>query len=222
MTVSALLACRDGDVALNLFSRFLRDPHDGIRGAVTTTEDAVERTAQHAPDVLLLECSPNEPSAVAVLLEKITQASPGTRVLMLWDYYTAESLLSFIQHGVCGCLLKSSSSAMYAKAIISVHEGGTWFGRSELVEAMRAHLRRGTPITTHPAQDTTLLTPREREVLQLIGTGLSNKEIGRHLAISDQTVKTHLHHVYVKLERSGRYKAFLAHPAALRVANGAS
>ena len=42
---------------------------------------------------------------------------------------------------------------------------------------------------------------------------MSNKEIGRALQISDQTVKTHLHHVYVKLQRSGRYKAFAATPA---------
>jgi ATP/maltotriose-dependent transcriptional regulator MalT len=49
---------------------------------------------------------------------------------------------------------------------------------------------------------------------------MSNKEIGRRLAISDQTVKTHLHHVYVKLERSGRYKAFLSHPASVHVTDG--
>jgi DNA-binding NarL/FixJ family response regulator len=56
------------------------------------------------------------------------------------------------------------------------------------------------------------LTQREEEILRLIGTGLTNKEIARRLAISDKTVKTHLHHVYVKLHRSGRYKAFLSRP----------
>lgn len=56
------------------------------------------------------------------------------------------------------------------------------------------------------------LTQREEEVLRLIGTGLTNKEMARRLAISDKTVKTHLHHIYVKLHRSGRYKAFLSQP----------
>ena len=56
------------------------------------------------------------------------------------------------------------------------------------------------------------LTHREEEILQLIGHGLSNKEIGRRLEISDQTVKTHLHRVYSKLHKSGRYKAYLAQP----------
>jgi Response regulator containing a CheY-like receiver domain and an HTH DNA-binding domain len=54
------------------------------------------------------------------------------------------------------------------------------------------------------------LTAREREILDLVGAALSNKEIARKLAISDKTVKTHLHHIYVKLQRSGRYKAFLS------------
>jgi DNA-binding NarL/FixJ family response regulator len=48
------------------------------------------------------------------------------------------------------------------------------------------------------------LTPREEEVLRLVGAGLSNKDIARRLTISDKTVKTHLHHVYVKLRLSGR------------------
>ena len=56
------------------------------------------------------------------------------------------------------------------------------------------------------------LTRREDEILRLIGTGLTNKEIGRRLKISDNTVKTHLHRVYTKLNQSGRFKAFLAQP----------
>jgi DNA-binding CsgD family transcriptional regulator len=63
-----------------------------------------------------------------------------------------------------------------------------------------------------PAEEGTL-TRREHEIMLLIGTGLTNKEIARRLAISDHTVKTHLHRVYVKLHRSGRYKALLAQHA---------
>jgi LuxR family maltose regulon positive regulatory protein len=60
-------------------------------------------------------------------------------------------------------------------------------------------------------QDDSQLTEREREILELTGKGLSNKEIARHLNISHNTVKTHLHRVYVKVEKSGRIKAFHAH-----------
>jgi DNA-binding CsgD family transcriptional regulator len=54
-----------------------------------------------------------------------------------------------------------------------------------------------------------VLTPREQEVLELSGSGFSNKEIARRLDISYMTVKTHLHNVYVKFEVSGRIKAFI-------------
>jgi ATP/maltotriose-dependent transcriptional regulator MalT len=70
-------------------------------------------------------------------------------------------------------------------------------------------------LVTSFMEDQELLTTREREVLALIGTAMTNKEIARHLKISDHTVKTHLHHIYVKLDRSGRYKAFLSNTAAV-------
>lgn len=55
------------------------------------------------------------------------------------------------------------------------------------------------------------LTLREKEILEHIGKGFSNKEIARHLNISHHTVKTHLHNIYVKVDKSGRIKAFHAH-----------
>ena len=55
-----------------------------------------------------------------------------------------------------------------------------------------------------------LLTAREHEILALVGTAMSNKEIAHQLKISDLTVKSHLHRVYVKLQRSGRYRAFMS------------
>lgn len=221
MTISVLLACREEDAARSLFAQLLLSCPDLMTGAATHLDDALRRVRNDHPDVLLLECSPQEVATVAVMLSTIGRASPGTRILLLWDYCTASSLLAFVQHGACGCLLRSSSTAMYAKAIACVHAGGSWFGRGDLVEAMRCCLTPPAPITVKHADDESTLTPREHEILELIGTGMSNKEIGRRLAISDQTVKTHLHHIYVKLERSGRYKAFLAQPRHVRAINGA-
>lgn len=60
-------------------------------------------------------------------------------------------------------------------------------------------------------QDENALTPREKEILELTSKGLSNKEIARQLHISPNTVKTHLHRVYVKTQAGSRIKAFYAH-----------
>jgi DNA-binding NarL/FixJ family response regulator len=70
----------------------------------------------------------------------------------------------------------------------------------------------GTARGIAPPADEVRLTEREQEIFDLIARGLTNKEIARELDISDQTVKTHLHRAYVKLQQSGRYKALLSQP----------
>jgi ATP/maltotriose-dependent transcriptional regulator MalT len=103
---------------------------------------------------------------------------------------------------------------MMAKAVMAVHAGDPWFGRTALLQALRSRVAT-EPVQEVSAEDQALLTRREREILGLIGSAMSNKEIARILKISDKTVKTHLHHIYVKLHQSGRYKAFLSNVAKL-------
>lgn len=120
------------------------------------------------------------------LVAQLRRLSAKTRILLLCDDYSQRMLIGCIQRGVSGCLLASSDPSLCAKALVAVHQGEAWFARKELLQA--------------------LLTVREREILDLVGGALSNKEIARKLKISDKTVKRHLHHIYVKLQRSGRYK----------------
>jgi len=131
--------------------------------------------------------------------------------LILYDVYSQDLIVESIRQGASGCLLKSSDASLCAKAVRTVNRGETWYGRMALLEALKLQIGI-KPTTAQP--DDGKLTPREEEILQLIGSGLTNKEIGRKLDISDKTVKTHLHHIYVKLNLSGRFKAFLAQPEA--------
>jgi DNA-binding NarL/FixJ family response regulator len=136
--------------------------------------------------------------------------------MLMCEACTRELAIAVIEGGVRGCLHKDTSIRVLVDALRAVHRGETWLSRSALLQA----LRNTPPIQSKPAEipatrrtnPDSQLTPREDQILHLIGDGLSNKEIGRRLDISDQTVKTHLHHIYVKLHRSGRYKAFLAQP----------
>jgi DNA-binding NarL/FixJ family response regulator len=120
-------------------------------------------------------------------------------------------MLAFVRFGACGCVLTSDHPAVVAKAVRSVHEGDTWFGRSNLLLALRSLV--GTAPRIAPRVDDGRLTAREEEIFDLIGHGLTNKEIARQLNISDNTVKTHLHRIYVKLQLSGRYKALTSQPS---------
>jgi DNA-binding NarL/FixJ family response regulator len=219
--ISVLLACRCPEQAGLLCERLARTPGDAITAQATSLRHVVQRAARTAPDVVMLECRSQEERVAGVLIAQLANASPRSSVLVLCEEHDAASLLSFVRHGARGCLLASSTPSLYAKAAAAVCAGQAWFGRADLVDALRLQMRAHAPgLRAVNADEERGLTPREREIMGLIGTGLTNKEIGRLLGISDHTVKTHLHHVYVKLDRSGRYKAFLAHPEKVRVANG--
>ena len=114
------------------------------------------------------------------------------------------------RRGASGCLFTSSEPSLQVRGVTSVHRGEAWFGRTALLDAIRSQIAAQPTIPSELLDDHELLTAREREILGLIGNALSNKEIARRLQISDKTVKTHLHHIYVKLHQSGRYRAFLS------------
>lgn len=162
------------------------------------------------PDVLLMEYDATRPESTWRMLSAINRMSPGTRILLLCEDCSTELLLDFIQRNVSGCLLRSTPASLFARAARVVHEGQTWFGRSDLIQALRWQLGAMPAGLQIEPEHEALLTPREREILELIGRAMSNKEIARQLKISAATVKTHLHHVYVKLQKSGRYKALLS------------
>ncbi|NKE68084.1 response regulator transcription factor [Ramlibacter sp. RBP-2] len=133
-------------------------------------------------------------------------------MLLLCDLCTDRLVTSLVANGACGSVAAASDALLWAKAVLAVHRGECWFARSAVLQALRRQLAAHHHPPSASSQEERLLTTREREILSLIGAGMSNKEIGRVLSISDQTVKTHLHHIYVKLNRSGRYKAFVATP----------
>lgn len=212
MPIRLLLACRDKDIAVALWARLVQTVGGRITGEVSDKEWVLSRAAAIRPDVLLLEHDHADEKSSWQLLGRVRQFSSDTRLLLLCDTYTHVAVVGFVRRGVDGCVLKASDPALIAKAVIAVHNGDTWFGRGALLQALRSQI--GTePFLAALPDEQDLLTQREREILGLIGTAMSNKEIARRLSISDKTVKTHLHHIYVKLNQSGRYKAFLSNVA---------
>jgi DNA-binding NarL/FixJ family response regulator len=210
MLIKLLVACREEEWALGLCTRVVQAAGAGIEGEATHMASALRKATAKPPDVLLLEYRQDVADSSYQVLSRITHFSANTRVLLLCDTYAHQSVVGFIQRGVSGCVLTSCESALLVKAVRTVHAGQAWFGRSDLLQALRSQMAASPIVTSEVLEDEDLLTAREREVLALIGSGMSNKEIARQLKISDQTVKSHLHHIYVKLEKSGRYKAFLS------------
>jgi DNA-binding NarL/FixJ family response regulator len=205
MQTKLLIVCEDESRGLG-FSERIAQTATGIAIFTTDRRRLHAEAASISPDVLLVEFSTLGDLAPA-MLPALLRLQSAPRILFLCTSCTPELLLSFIRLGACGCILETDPPAVMARAVRSVHEGDTWFGRSSLLLALRSLVSTVPRITHQP--DKARLTAREREIYALIGRGMTNKEIARHLDISELTVKTHLHRVYVKLEKSGRYKALL-------------
>jgi two-component system response regulator DevR len=219
MPIKLLVACKDKNDASALGEQ-IASADARIASDFTDIGNALPCAVVIRPDVLLLEHSTGEEENSWLLVSGLNRVSPNTRLLLLCDVYTHLMIIGFIQRGVSGCLLRSSDPATLAKAISTVHRGDTWFGRTELLQAVKSQITPESAPTINPIEYQELLTAREREVLALIGNAMTNKEIAKQLKISDKTVKTHLHHIYVKLQRSGRYKAFLSDPATIHISQG--
>jgi DNA-binding NarL/FixJ family response regulator len=214
MQIRLLVACRDRQLALALCAQIPTLPDVSIVAEGTDLASVVRKAEAARPDVLLLEHLSDQEARTWEVLRHVRRLHPRPRVLLACEAYTNLMVVSFIQHGASGCLLGSSDPVLFAKAVVAIHRGEAWFGRSALLQALRSHM----PVEAQPAHadsgEQAPLTEREREVLKLIGSAMSNKEIARQLKISDKTVKTHLHHIYVKLHTSGRYRVFLSNAEA--------
>ena len=210
MQITLLIACQEESRRRALSDHFASDVANGIAAQTADLTRLHAQVVQDQPDVLLMEHSSGADDARQVL-RSLRQLSPSTRILLLCDVVTTDLMLAFIKLGASGCLLTSDDPTLAVKAVRSVYGGDTWFGRSTLLSALRSLIGTTPDARKTPVEDGRL-TPREEQIFLLVGRGLTNKEVGRELSISDQTVKTHLHRIYVKLHQSGRYKAVLSQP----------
>lgn len=208
MAITVLLGCNRPESSRSI-SRHLSfcaatATEPGFDCHVVAVCDVLSAVAVRQPDVLVTD----QPAGGALFtVAQVLQLSERCRVLLVCELPTLETVIEAVRRGACGFIKLSGDPALVARAVRTVHAGGSWFGHAVMYEALQSLL--GAPGQAQAAVGGKL-TRREEQILDLIGTGLSNKEIARSLAISDHTVKTHLHRIYVKLNRSGRYKAFLS------------
>jgi DNA-binding NarL/FixJ family response regulator len=171
-----------------------------VVGEASTGPEAVRLTRQHAPDVLLLDLKLPELDGVGVLSELRAQ-QVSTRVLVLTSAAGPASPGLALQAGAAGFLYKDVDPDALVRAIRSVHDGHTVLA-SEAVGLVTAR-------AAGDARGIGALTRRERDVLELLAAGHSNREIARTLHVSEKTVKTHVSAVLAKLGVADRTQAAL-------------
>lgn len=168
---------------------------------------AAERlAAELAPQVILLDNHLPGVSGVQAL-PAIKAAAPGAQVLMLTMSESESDLGAALRAGACGYLLKTADNAELTAAIERAVRGVSSFSAEmagKLATAFRHEVEAAAP---PPPDPFAALSPREREILDLIARGDSNKEIARELGIAETTVKIHVQHLLRKLELESRVQA---------------
>ena len=192
-----------------------------IVGTAMSGEAALEELVDCRPDVLLLDLGLPRMDGIAVT-RAVKARHPGMEILIFTIFDEDEKVLDAVKAGASGYLLKGASAERIVEAIREVSAGGTVIQPS-LARRLLRHFRvdpgrrrRGLRRREHPracrpraAREPTLrpLSDREREILQLIAKGVSNTEAARLLTLSKATIRTHLEHIYDKLEVTNRVEA---------------
>lgn len=188
-----------------------------VVGEARDGAEAVRLVAELAPELVLMDLRMPVLDGVAATAQIMDMQSgpdrlnqrdalprPGTRVLILTTYESDELILGAIEAGAGGYLLKAAPQEEILAGVRAVAAGETVLAPSiaaKLVQRVRADA------TAAPASAAPALSPRELEVLRLVASGQSNPRIAAALFIGEATVKTHLQHVFEKLEVSDRTRA---------------
>ena len=167
-----------------------------VVGEASTGLQAVELALEHEPDIVLMDLQMPELSG-AEATARILEQRPGIRVIVLTTYESDSAILQAIDAGASGYLLKAAPAGEILAGIRSVAAGDVALAPS--IAAMLVNRVKA------PAGPT--LSARETEVLALVAQGKSNPAIAQALFVSEATVKTHLLHVFEKLNVSDRTRA---------------
>jgi DNA-binding NarL/FixJ family response regulator len=153
--------------------------------------EALRKVEEIHPEVALLDLSMPGLNGLDAARE-IMQISPGTRTIILTQHSEGQYILAALRAGVHGYVLKSQAASDLVQAIRDVHRGRLYLSPAISNVVIGAYRERGGP-------DKEPLTPREREVLQLVAEGKSTKQVGELLGITAKTAESHRSRLMLKL-----------------------
>jgi DNA-binding NarL/FixJ family response regulator len=175
-----------------------------VAGEASNGHEALAAARQLEPDVMLLD--PGMPGAPYLdVLRGVTTSALPTRPLLLTASIEPDEIVKALQAGARGVVLKEAASQVLMKAIRTVLAGEYWIARDNvrsLVETVRAR-------PADPLERRFGLTPREREIVMTVATGLTNREIAQRFSLSEETVKHHLTKIFHKLGVANRLELAL-------------
>lgn len=190
-----------------------RVPDIELAGQASTGDEAVRLAGQLVPDVVLMDLQMPGLGGIEAT-RAIVQQSPHIGVIVLTMFEDDESVFAALKAGARGYVLKDADRGALLRAIRAVARGEALLGASvaqRVLEQFVPPQPRPLPPTSGNAGPSIFeeLTPREVEVLRLIGHGLRNREIAERLVISEKTVGNHISNIFSKLQVNDRSHAIL-------------
>jgi DNA-binding NarL/FixJ family response regulator len=170
-------------------------PEWKICGEACNGRQAIRMAREINPDLIILDISMPDLNGLEATIE-IAKCCPNTRILMLTMHYSEEFVERSLKAGARGYLLKSDAEQDLLEAVESLLEDKTFLTSPASELLLERFLNKGQ----EDSGSLSVLTAREREVLQLIAEGSTNKAIAERLCVSTRTVETHRAHIMTKLK----------------------
>ncbi len=172
-------------------------------GTCSTAEEALQKLPKLEPELVLMDIQLPSMSGVDCV-ERLKESMPGVKAIMVTVYEDPDRIFRALRAGASGYLLKRSTPEEVLNAMREVQQGGGAMS-GEIARKVIGYFREQATATAEVDQ----LTAREREVLDLVVHGLSNKEIAERLSVTVAAVRWHLKHIYHKLHVHSRTEAAL-------------
>jgi len=192
---------RDGVAAL-----LTNDPDFEVVGQGASADDAVRLARDLLPELILLDI--DMPGSGLSAAQAIAVQCPVTRIIFLTVSEEDEALVSALKMGARGYILKGVAGRELVRILKAVHSGESYLPPG-LAASLLIEMSSPRPVANIDPDPLEDLTEREREILEKLSAGLSNKEIGLHLHLSEKTIKHYMTNILQKLQVRNRVEAAL-------------
>ncbi|MER5201608.1 response regulator transcription factor [Streptomyces sp. NPDC002825] len=187
----------------------ISDPEIEVVGEAADGRAAVEAARAHAADVVLLDIQMPVLDGLSALPE-LRRAAPAARVIILTTFGERENVLRALEHGGAGFLLKDTAPAELIRAVRAAAAGDAYLSPAATRHVVeRLATGREAARAEEARARVAALSEKERDVLALLGEGLSNADAGKRLHMSEATVKTYVSRILSKLHCENRVQAAL-------------
>ena len=183
------------------------DPEIEIVGQAASGREAVDKARRLAPDVVLMDVRMPDLDGITATRELLT-AVPNARVLILTTFDQDDYVFGALRAGASGFLLKRTRPEELLAAVHTIAAGEALLSPTVTRRVIQRMAQQPTPDVSNQAKLDDL-TAREREVLELVARGLSNREIAAALVVEESTIRTHVKRILMKLDLRDRIQVVI-------------